>query len=503
MITRSLLTFTLALCSAATLLPSNVSAQTPLNRATIQNLRNKVDLTAKQQTRPAQKADVMTPGDALRTYRQAMAELRFNDNSLARLGEQALFQFMPNSRNFDLQQGTVLLFITPGQGRTRIRTPNAAAGIRGSALFVRYIPDSKVTLIGALTNSGIEISNGDACNSSQTVALKAGQLGYVFNCQIGIYNFDLRKFQETSPLFKEANLDQNPEVSAEISQALSEQGTFVGNSESNPDWTKIAENRQTSPVAARPTNAKDLASIPFQPQVDATQVSKINSAAASAASSPSAAASVAPPASIVTIIRPPEIPAAAAPASTSLPSPPNDRPTPVTAPPISAPNTPSASVPERPTPPVQVPVTPTTAVTPTTPPTSAIPATPTTPAIPAIPATPPVTGGAAATPATPATPATTAPVVVPPTTPTVVTSPPVIPTVTTPTATPVATTPAVAPVVDTPIIQPAPAPTPTTAPTTPTTSTTIPITTPAETGADGQTPANTTRPVPIVQPVTQ
>ncbi|GAB4339967.1 MAG: hypothetical protein OHK0047_31090 [Leptolyngbyaceae cyanobacterium] len=371
MITRSLLTFTLALCSAATLLPSIVSAQTPLNRATIQNLRNKVDLTAKQQTRPAQKADVMTPGDALRTYRQAMAELRFNDNSLARLGEQALFQFMPNSRNFDLQQGTVLLFITPGQGRTRIRTPNAAAGIRGSALFVRYIPDSKVTLIGALTNSGIEISNGDACNSSQTVALKAGQLGYVFNCQIGIYNFDLRKFQETSPLFKEANLDQNPEVSAEISQALSEQGTFVGNSESNPDWTKIAENRQTSPVAARPTNAKDLASIPFQPQVDATQVSKINSAAASAASSPSAAASVAPPAAIVTIVRPPEIPAAAAPASTSLPSPPNDRPTPVTAPPISAPNTPSASVPERPTPPVQVPVTPTTSVTPTTPPTSA------------------------------------------------------------------------------------------------------------------------------------
>ncbi|MGC8711517.1 MAG: FecR domain-containing protein [Leptodesmis sp.] len=499
MITRSLLTFTLALCSAATLLPAIVSAQTPLNRATIQNLRNKVDLTAKQQTRPAQKADVMTPGDALRTYRQAMAELRFNDNSLARLGEQALFQFMPNSRNFDLQQGTVLLFITPGQGRTRIRTPNAAAGIRGSALFVRYIPDSKVTLIGALTNSGIEISNGDACNSSQTVALKAGQLGYVFNCQIGIYNFDLRKFQETSPLFKEANLDQNPEVSAEISQALSEQGTFVGNSESNPDWTKIAENRQTSPVAARPTNAKDLASIPFQPQVDATQVSKINSAAASAASSPSAAASVAPPAAIVTIVRPPEIPAAA-PASTSLPSPPNDRPTPVTAPPISAPNTPSASVPERPTPPVQVPVTPTTSVTPTTPPTSAIPATPTTPATPAIPATPPVTGGAGATPATPATPA---PVVVPPTTPTVVTSPPVTPTVTTPTATPVATTPAVTPVVDTPIIQPAPAPTPTTAPTTPTTSTTTPITTPVETGAGGQTPANTTRPVPIVQPVTQ
>ncbi|MGQ9870854.1 FecR domain-containing protein [Leptodesmis sp.] len=494
MITRSLLTFTLALCSAATLLPSIVSAQTPLNRAIIQNLRHQVDLTAKQQTRPAQKADVMTPGDALRTYRAAMAELRFNDNSLARLGEQALFQFMPNSRNFDLRQGTMLLFITPGQGRTRVRTPNAAAGIRGSALFVRYIPDSKVTLIGALTNSGIEISNGDACNSSQTVALKAGQLGYVFNCQIGVYNFDLRKFQETSPLFKEANLDQNPEVSAEISQALSEQGTFVGNSESNPDWTKIAENRQTSPVAARPTTAKDLASIPFQPQVDAAQASSMNSTAGSVASSPSTAASVSPP-PIVTIVRPPDIPVSNPATSNTSVSNLGVRPDPSVMPqPVSTPNTPSAIVPERPTPPVKVPVTPTNPVTPTTP------TTPTIPAIPATPATPPVTGGVGATPATPVTPATpatppvtTAPVVVPPTTPTVVTGPPVTPTVTTPAATPVATTPAVTPVVDTPIIQPAPVPT------TLTTSTT----TPAETGAGRQTPANTTRPVPIVQPVAQ
>ena len=492
------------LCSAATLLPSIVSAQTPLNRATIQNLRNKVDLTAKQQTRPAQTADVMTPGDALRTYRQAMAELRFNDNSLARLGEQALFQFMPNSRNFDLRQGTVLLFITPGQGRTRVRTPNAAAGIRGSALFVRYIPDSKVTLIGALTNSDIEVSNGDACNNSQTVALKAGQLGYVFNCQIGIYNFDLKKFQETSPLFKEAKLDQNPEVKAEISQALTEQGTFVGTSESNPDWTKIAENRQTSPAGARPITAKDLASIPFQPQVDAAQVSKINSIAASANGS-STPTSTTPPAAIVTIVRPPDIPASNPPASN--PERPNP---PVTPPPISTPNPPSANVPERPTPPVQVPVTtppagpttPTVPVTPTPPVTGGVGATPAIPATPATPATPPVTGGVGAIPATPATPATppvtTAPVVVPPTTPTVVTSPPVAPTVTTPAATPVATTPAVTPVVDTPIIQPAPSPTPTTAPTTPTTSTT-----PAATGAGGQTPANTTRPVPIVQPVAQ
>lgn len=483
MISRSLLTFALALCSAVTLLPAAGSAQTPLNRATVQDLRNKVELTLKQQqSRPAHKADTMTPGDALRTYRAAMAELRFNDNSLARLGEQALFQFMPNSRNFDLRQGTVLLFITPGQGRTRVRTPNAAAGIRGSALFVRYIPDSKVTLIGALTNSNIEISNDDTCSSSQTVALKAGQLGYIFNCQIGIYNFDLKKFQETSPLFKEAKLDQNPEVKAEISQALSEQGTFAGNSESNPDWTKLAENRETPPEGRKSISPNDFASTPLRSELDSRSIEQLNSVAAAATRIPAAIVQIVQPVQPGQTVSQPTLPTVTQPII--------DRPTPITTPPtpVTPPTgTPSANVPERPTPPVQVPVTP------ATPPVNGGGATPAIPATPATPAIPPVSGGGA-TPAIPATPATpaTPPVVSPPTTPTVVTTPPVTTTPATPT-TPVTTPVATTPVVDTPIIQPAPAPTPST----------TPATTTPTTGAGGQTPAGTTRPVPVTQPIAQ
>ncbi|NJP09198.1 MAG: FecR domain-containing protein [Leptolyngbyaceae cyanobacterium RU_5_1] len=173
---RSFFAFTLILCSAGTLLLSPIAyAETLLSRATVQNLRNQVDLLLKQRSaRPARKADIMTSGDALQTYRKAMAELRFNDRSLVRIGEQAVFQFRPNTRTLDLKKGTVLLLIPPGKGRTRVHTPNAAAGIRGSALFVRYIPDSGVSIVGALTNSDIEISNSDG---SQTYILKSWATG--------------------------------------------------------------------------------------------------------------------------------------------------------------------------------------------------------------------------------------------------------------------------------------------------------------------------------------
>jgi hypothetical protein len=274
MVSRSLLAITITLCSTATLLSSlPAAADTPLNRATVQNLRNRVELFLKQQQpRSARKTDVMTPGDALQTYRSAMAELRFNDNSVARVGEQAIFQFVPNSRNLDLKKGTVMLFITPKQGVTRLRTPNAAAGIRGSALFARYNEDNGVTTVGALTNSNIEVCNlakksgkdDPNQNGSKCAVLKAGEMAYVYNDQIGVYKFDQKVFQETSPLFKDMNLAQIPEVKAEIDQALQAQGIFAGNYENTPAWLKLAAG-QTTPSASTASTPSPTGAQPSSP----------------------------------------------------------------------------------------------------------------------------------------------------------------------------------------------------------------------------------------------
>jgi hypothetical protein len=255
---KRLLTLTFMLSSLGLALsPLTAQAETLLTQAKIQAVRGqKVDfISPGKPTRMAAKNDVMVPKDALRTYRSAMAELRFNDRSLARIGENALFNFTPNTRTLDLRRGTVLLLIQPGQGRTRVTTPNAAAGIRGSALFIRHIEDTSVTIVGALTNSDIEVTTKDG---SQSYTLKAGQMAYVFQDRIGVYPFDQKKFQETSSMFREVEWTDLQAVRAEIDAALSGSSTVARKYDTDtPDWLKTQENRSVPPgvVAYDPTSA--------------------------------------------------------------------------------------------------------------------------------------------------------------------------------------------------------------------------------------------------------
>ncbi|MBF2029105.1 MAG: FecR domain-containing protein [Oscillatoriales cyanobacterium C42_A2020_001] len=196
-----------------------VDAATPLSQATVQAIRNSVQLFLKErQPRPAKVKDTIAPGDALKTARASMVELQFNDRSLARIGEYALFQFVPNTRTLQLKNGTILMLIPPGQGTTQIRTPNAAAGIRGSALFVRYIPETDTTIVGALTNSGIQVATGD---QSAQQSLQAGQMAVVVQNRIErVYNFDLRTFYQTSDLVKGLELQSRKELTTELDPAI-------------------------------------------------------------------------------------------------------------------------------------------------------------------------------------------------------------------------------------------------------------------------------------------
>ena len=91
-----------AMWSGMTLpLPKEASAETALNRAVVQNLRNLVRLIPPSRaSRPARVSDAMNPGDALSTGHSSLAELRFNDGSLARIGEHAVFRFLAKTRKF-------------------------------------------------------------------------------------------------------------------------------------------------------------------------------------------------------------------------------------------------------------------------------------------------------------------------------------------------------------------------------------------------------------------
>ncbi|MEH2056478.1 MAG: FecR family protein [Nostoc sp.] len=238
-------------------LPNRVSAITPLTRAEIQNLRNLVQLIPKdrQKKRPARKLDAMIPGDGLSTGRASLAELRFNDGSLARVGEEAMFQFLPKTRSFRLSNGTALLLIPPGRGQTFIQTPSAAAAIRGSALFVRYNQQTDTTIVGALTNSGIEVSNKE---TSQTQVLQAGQMMVIVKGKFqGLYDFDLRNFYQTSDMVRGLDLTKQnvtptadpaiASVQAETAAALRTQSPITGEGVvENPAFTELTTSPSSS-----------------------------------------------------------------------------------------------------------------------------------------------------------------------------------------------------------------------------------------------------------------
>ncbi|MBT9316569.1 FecR family protein [Leptothoe spongobia] len=229
-------------------IPGAALAQTSLTSARVERLRNRVHLIPSgHNARLARVADVMNIGDALRTSSSARAELRFNDGSLARVGEQATFRFTPNTRNFQLSNGTVLLLIPPGQGRTTIQTPNAVTGIQGSALFVRVkclaeltaegYCNSPITFVGALTNNPAGAMLAYNQSGSQQQPIYAGEMVVIEGDTITQrLEFDLKTFYQTSGLVEGLQLDSSTPpaelsedlqgVWQEIQDALKLQGDF-------------------------------------------------------------------------------------------------------------------------------------------------------------------------------------------------------------------------------------------------------------------------------------
>ena len=231
------LVVTLSLLSATTtLLPTPVRAETPLQFADIQALLRQVRLLPKNQpAHPAQVSERMFTGDALSTARSSKADLRFNDGSFARVGELALFRFIPNTRQFNLSNGTALLLIPPGRGTTTVKTPNVSAGIRGSALFVRVDEQTGTTIVGALTNSGITVTDN---TTNRLVELKAGQMAVADPRGLRLFDFDLTTFYQTSTMVHGLNLDKKPletSLDKDIAAVQGETSEAVGKQEKIPD----------------------------------------------------------------------------------------------------------------------------------------------------------------------------------------------------------------------------------------------------------------------------
>ncbi|MEL6816606.1 MAG: hypothetical protein AAFP03_17630, partial [Cyanobacteria bacterium J06598_3] len=105
-----------------------------LTQAEVYSLRNIVQLMLQNQPpRSASLQDTLAPRDAMQTGSRSLAELIFNEGSLARLGSNSVFRFVPGLRRYQLPDGSlhsetvfqlqrgVALLVSPPEG-TRAET---------------------------------------------------------------------------------------------------------------------------------------------------------------------------------------------------------------------------------------------------------------------------------------------------------------------------------------------------------------------------------------------
>jgi len=135
--------------SIGVLAPAVASAVTPYTEATVTRYQNKVtygDTVAKAR-RPAQTGDVVKADKYLLTETDSRAELKYEDGSIVRVGQNTVFTFEANTRTLELEKGSLIFYIPKGSGGGTVRTASITAAITGT--------------VGKVTESIIAILEGE------------------------------------------------------------------------------------------------------------------------------------------------------------------------------------------------------------------------------------------------------------------------------------------------------------------------------------------------------
>ena len=140
-------------------------AATPYTQATVTRTENKVSYGTvkgdRSETRPAESQDVVKASNFLLSETESRAELKYDDGTIVRIGQNTIFTFEANSRTLNLKKGTFVFFIPKGQGGGTIKTPSLTAAITGT--------------VGKVSENLIAILDGEVVLKPSGQIVKAGQ----------------------------------------------------------------------------------------------------------------------------------------------------------------------------------------------------------------------------------------------------------------------------------------------------------------------------------------
>ena len=112
---------------------ATVRAATPYREATVTRTQNKVSYGAvkgdRSDLRPAAVDDVVRASNFLQTETDSRAELKYEDGSLVRIGQNTIFSFEAVTRTLSLNKGSMIFYVPKGSGGANIKTPSLTAEI--------------------------------------------------------------------------------------------------------------------------------------------------------------------------------------------------------------------------------------------------------------------------------------------------------------------------------------------------------------------------------------
>ncbi|CAN5674337.1 hypothetical protein BH09VER1_BH09VER1_02190 [soil metagenome] len=120
----------------------------PFEKAEVTRTVNKVTLIQGQKgSKPAAVGDVVTGDKAVKTGDDSRAELKFPDNTITRLGSNALFRFRTDTRDMTLDGGTLLFSCPKKEGGGQVQAGAVTAAVTGTDFIISYIVGGEVRVV--------------------------------------------------------------------------------------------------------------------------------------------------------------------------------------------------------------------------------------------------------------------------------------------------------------------------------------------------------------------
>jgi hypothetical protein len=188
----------LMLLGAISALPLLTTAAT-IDRATLTEVVNNVSVIERttKKTSTAKAQQIFEAPNVLRTGPDSRAEMISTDETVTRVGQNTLFSFQSDSREIDLQKGSILFQSPSGKGGGTIRTSAASAAVLGTTLIV-----------SATSNGGFKVllleGKGRVTGKGGVRTLNAGQLVYALpgGALSNTFTFQLRQQAGASKLVR-------------------------------------------------------------------------------------------------------------------------------------------------------------------------------------------------------------------------------------------------------------------------------------------------------------